>query len=283
MADIHNIPFLRRKSRRKPSERRDTECLAQRQEVAVTASINLAALQRSSRILMGFLLSFSLSTPCLPAPNAPSYPVIWPDTFLARVEIWALIETLNAELLTAHSATLILDKWCRDHKLAPEARIAAQRIAIEPKPLTDEQRKILRISSKDKVQYRRVALHCGDVVLSEAENWYVPDRLTPTMNTILETTDTAFGRVVQPLSPQRRTLSSRILWHPLPDGWEMEEPASISSEEGIHGHGATSLVIPEHLLEHQAVLTTATDEPFAMVIETYTNRILDFNPKRNTP
>jgi len=283
MADIHNIPFLRRKSRSKANERFDTGLLAQRQQVADDDSINFAALRRSSRLFIGFLLSFSLSTPCLPAPNAPSTPVIWPDTFLARVEIWALIETLNAELLAAHSATLILDKWCRDHKLAPEAHIAARRIAIGPQPLSDEQRKILRITPKDTVQYRRVALHCGDVVLSEAENWYVPDRLTPAMNTILETTDTAFGRVVQPLSPQRRTLSSRILWHPLPEGWEMEEPASPASDGDADGRPATPLIIPEHLLEHRAVLTTEEGEPFSLVVETYTNNILAFKHIHKTP
>jgi hypothetical protein len=42
---------------------------------------------------------------------------------------------------------------------------------------------------------RAVAL--GNYILSEADNWYVPSRLTPEMNQALETTKFAFGRAVQ--------------------------------------------------------------------------------------
>jgi hypothetical protein len=35
---------------------------------------------------------------------------LWPDTFLARVEALALVETLNATLLAARSATFTLAK-----------------------------------------------------------------------------------------------------------------------------------------------------------------------------
>jgi hypothetical protein len=69
-----------------------------------------------------------------------------------------------------------------------------------------------------------VRLTCGDRVLSEADNWYVPARLTPEMNRVLDTTDTAFGRAVQPLNFRRRTLSAKLLWSLLPPGWEMGAP-----------------------------------------------------------
>lgn len=62
---------------------------------------------------------------------------------------------------------------------------------------------------------------CGALVLSEADNWYVPGRLTPEMSKLLDTTDLPFGRVVQTLHFQRHTLSSTLLWQPLPEGWEM--------------------------------------------------------------
>ncbi len=71
------------------------------------------------------------------------------------------------------------------------------------KPLSREQRKRLRLGDDEPVKYRRVALACGDHILSEADNWYVPARLTPEMNRLLETTDTPFGRVVQSLQPTR--------------------------------------------------------------------------------
>jgi hypothetical protein len=54
-----------------------------------------------------------------------------------------------------------------------------------------------------------VQLWCGDRLLSEADNWYVPSRLTPAMNTALETTDTPFGKAVQELKPYRRTFPLR--------------------------------------------------------------------------
>ena len=46
----------------------------------------------------------------------------WPDTPIARIEALALVETLNADLLSHDSATLTLDRWCADHRLAEPAR-----------------------------------------------------------------------------------------------------------------------------------------------------------------
>ncbi len=40
-------------------------------------------------------------------------------------------------------------------------------------------------------------------MLSEADNWYVPVRLTPEMNQALDTSDIAFGRAVQALQFRR--------------------------------------------------------------------------------
>jgi chorismate-pyruvate lyase len=61
------------------------------------------------------------------------------------------------------------------------------------------------------VRYRRVRLACGDQVLSDADNWYVPARLTAEMNRTLDQTDTPFGAVVKPLGFQRRTLQAEAL------------------------------------------------------------------------
>ena len=48
--------------------------------------------------------------------------------------------------------------------------------------------------------------------MSEADNWYVPARLTPEMNAFLDTTDTPFGKAVRPLQPYRKTLEAKLLW-----------------------------------------------------------------------
>jgi len=144
----------------------------------------------------------------------------WSSSFVARLEALALLETLNSELLSNSSATLTLEHWCDIHHLAYPARIKAVRISDVDKPVSFEQRQELHVTPTEPVRYRKVQLKCGSVALSEADNWYVPSRLTPEMNKLLDTTDAPFGRVVQTLNFQRRTLYSKLLWLPLPEGWE---------------------------------------------------------------
>lgn len=198
--------------------------------------------------------------------TAPS--IAWPDTPVTRLQALALLQSLNADLLSHDSATLTLDRWCAAHHLATPAKIVAELDRGTSKPATDEQRKILRVGADEPVRYRRVKLACGGHVLSEADNWYVPDRLTPAMNTALDTTDIAFGRAVQALHFQRHALSADLLWSPLPAGWEMGATAPA-------GAGAT-LAIPHQILQHRAVLTLPGGMPFSEVVETYTGEVLAF-------
>jgi len=135
------------------------------------------------------------------------------------------------------------------------------------KPAAPEQRRELDVTPTEPVRYRRVRLKCGSVVLSEADNWYVPSRLTPEMNSLLDTTDTPFGKAVLPLHFQRRTLSAKVLWRPLPDDWEMNA-ASVGA--------AVVPPMPAHLLEHRAILTLPDGTPFSEVVESYTANILGF-------
>jgi hypothetical protein len=179
---------------------------------------------------------------------------------------------LNAELLSHDSATLTLDRWCAAHRLASPAHIVAERVDGASQTPTDEQRQLLGVSATEPVRYRRVRLICGDHVLSEADNWYVPARLTPEMNRVLDTTDTAFGRAVQTLDFRRRTLSAKLLWSPLPRDWEMGAP--LPERQG------TTLSIPHAVLEHRAVLTSSDGAPFSEVVETYTGEVLAFPEPR---
>jgi hypothetical protein len=185
----------------------------------------------------------------------------------------AVLQSLNADLLSHDSATLTLERWCAVHKLASPAKITAVRVLDVEKPPTAEQRVELAVSPTESVRYRRVKLACGAVVLSEADNWYVPGRLTPEMNKQLESSDTPFGLVVRPLHFQRHTVSSLLLWHPLPVGWEM-------NGAGFGGSGAAGSVadqrMPPRLLEHRAILTLADGTPFSEVVETYTDQVLAF-------
>ena len=189
----------------------------------------------------------------------------WPDTPLARTRALALLQTLNADLLSHDSATLTLERWCAAHRLATPATVAAVRVRGADKPLPDDLRRILGAGPDEPVAYRRVSLACGDHVLSEADNWYLPRRLTPAMNDALERTDTPFGKAVRPLHFRRNTLSSRLLWSPLPEGWELRAPAPARPG---------TLAIPHHVLQHRAVLAAADGRPFSVLVETYTGQVL---------
>jgi hypothetical protein len=195
---------------------------------------------------------------------------VWPDTVPTRLEAQALLETLNANLLSHPSATLVLDKWCARHGLAKDPHIMAERVPGAVKTPGADALTLLGVTSAKDVRYRRVRLTCGRLVLSEADNWYVPARLTQAMNKVLEETDTSFGRVIHPLNFRRRTLSSAQLWHPLPDGWETGTPLPPPTGKALH--------IPPALLEHRAVLSLPDGTPLSLVVETYTSNVLAFPP-----
>jgi len=194
----------------------------------------------------------------------------WSDDFVARLEALALLQSLNADLLSHDSATLTLERWCADHRLADPARIVVERVTDVLKPATADVRAALDVKPDEPLGYRRVKLKCGDHVLSEADNWYVPARLSPEMNKVLETTDTPFGKAVAALHFRRRTLSAELLWSPLPKGWEMGAMAPEAA--------AGALAVSEHVLEHRAVLSLPDGEPFSEVVETYTGEVLAFPP-----
>jgi hypothetical protein len=206
-----------------------------------------------------------------PAPVRAQDATAWPDTFTSRLAALAVIQTLNGDLLASRSSTATLEAWCRDHQLAATPQIVADAVPGMPISPTAEQLQRLDVTQATDVKYRHVRLRCGTRVLSDADNWYVPARLTADMNRTLETTDAPFGRVVAPLQPYRRTFSVTMLWAPLPAGWER---GAIGG--GDAGGGA--LVIPDGLFEHRAVLYTRENRPFSEVREVYQRGVLAFPP-----
>jgi chorismate-pyruvate lyase len=211
---------------------------------------------------------FVLAVTAACAQDAPP----WPDTYVARLQALALVETINAEVLASRSATLTLESWCRDHRLATDPTIVADLLKDTAKPATPDLRERLQVTAQEEVKYRKVRLRCGNRVLSEADNWYVPSRLTAEMNRLLESTTTPFGKVVQPLEPYRQTSRARLLWSPLPDGWER----AASPPQGTTG----ALAIPDALFEHQAILFTRDHRPISEVHEIYQRQLLAFPPPR---
>lgn len=166
---------------------------------------------------------------------------------------YRLLERLNADLLASSSATATLERWCREHDMAAPPVIVAQRVHDVQKPPSAEQLARLQVGDASAVKYRRVQLRCGTHVLSEADNWYVPARLTPEMNEQLDTTDTPFGKVVRPLTPYRRTIEAKTLWSP-----------------------RATREIPKEVMVHTAVLYTRDHQPFSEVVETYQGELFHF-------
>jgi hypothetical protein len=137
------------------------------------------------------------------------------------------------------------------------------------KPIPADLRARLAVDEHEPLRYRHVQLTCGEHVLSEADNWYVPARLTAEMNQQLDGSDEPFGKVVRPLGFQRRTLSAELLWSPLPAQWEMRPEITATS-------AATPLRIPPQVLRHRAVLFSATQQPFSALQETYMAELFAF-------
>lgn len=208
------------------------------------------------------------------APVAAQPAPAWPDTYLGRVEAMAVMQDLNARLLASRSATATLEAWCGAHGMAEPARLVADLRRGLDEPAPPETRARLGVGSDTRVVYRRVRLTCGNHVLSEADNWYVPERLTPEMNRSLETTDTPFGRAVQALAPTRQTVASEMLWRALPEGWD-QAPAPAAT--------CGALAIPAQLFRHRAVLFTGERVPFAEVVETYGSATLAFSRAAREP
>ena len=117
----------------------------------------------------------------------------------------------------------------------------------EIKPADARIRALLRLGAADPVRYRHVRLVCGSHVLSNADNWYVPDRLTPEMNRQLDETDIPFGLIVKSLGFHRVRLAASLL---LSRAGRPATGAGCPAARGAVGH---SLGLP-----------------FSFVIETYT-------------
>lgn len=151
---------------------------------------------------------------------------------------------LKAELLSSPSATQTLTGHCARLRLADPPVIRAVREMDAERAADARIRRLLQVGAGEPVRYRRVRLSCGGQVLSDADNWYVPARLTAEMNSTLDHTDTPFGAVVKSLHFHRRTLKAEAL----------DDRA--------------------HVLQVTALLVDARNRPFSLVQESYSRVLL---------
>lgn len=112
-------------------------------------------------------------------------------------------------VLAAHdSATAALGEWCRARGIVAMPVITALPIGDGRAPEPDGLRAALAVDPREPLGYRHVHLACGETVLSEATNWYVPARLSAEMNTALADGRTPFGKIAAPLGFRRERLGS---------------------------------------------------------------------------
>lgn len=155
----------------------------------------------------------------------------------------AALDAFEANLAAHASATEALRVWCQTRGIARADQIKVRFVRQADAPPPPGLRTALGVSEDDVLGYRHVQLVCGDAVLSQAHNWYVPARLTAAMNEQLDQTDLPFGRVAASLGFTREAIASA----------RRGDPACPA--------GAIST--------HRALLRLPDGAPLAMVVECY--------------
>ena len=148
-------------------------------------------------------------------------------------------------LASEYSATAALTTWCRVRGIANPPAIIAQRLKTEAPPTPSAILDLLQPGPAERIAYRHVRLTCGEAVLSVAQNWYLPDRLSAAMNHALDTTEAPFGRVIAPLGFTRELLAS--------------------------GQGRTADCPADTILMQRALLRLQDGRPVSAVVECYTS------------
>ena len=171
---------------------------------------------------------------------------------LAQAGVARDLADFEARLDKGGSATAVLGDWCAERHLADPAVIKAERDRSVEKPADTGVRALLGAAPGEAVRYRRVRLACGARVLSEADNWYRPGRLTAEMNRQLDETDTPFGVVVRPLGFHRHTLGVERVFDP----------------------AKRTATLPHILFRYRALLLDRDGTPFSLVAESYTAEVL---------
>ncbi|WP_207460481.1 hypothetical protein [Azospirillum sp. SYSU D00513] len=174
-------------------------------------------------------------------------------------EAAARVRQLSDRIVAGRTATGALFIWCNENGISTGAIRA---VTLKRRPSHVVGRKIARalnVSLYDAVGYRRVQLLRGEVLLSQASNWFIPSSLPDEIRNTLEHEDLPFGTVVAPLNPFRRTFKVRTLL-PIED-----RPNS-----------------PTPVLEHEAVVYSEAGMPLAFVRERYFSTLVRYSAA-NTP
>jgi len=175
------------------------------------------------------------------------------------------IQELSTCLINGSTATGTLQAWCEEHHLSKGPISIICRHHAPASRIDDDILDQLEARPREPIWYRRVQLVRGSLPLSEAENWFVPQRLPPEIAEVLATTDVPFGQAIAPLKPFRRTLSVRV-------------PALRPgcSAEQLSGMCRIERRLPAVVLEHEAVVLGKIGTPLAVVREHYRAELVSF-------
>lgn len=162
-----------------------------------------------------------------------------------------VLADLQSELLSKPSATEVLEAYCKS-RLGPKTESVHAEILKRTRKVRGfaDVRKDLRLRPGESLSYRKVRLHCGAVALSVADNWFVPERLTESMNQALAESDIPFGKIVSPLGFRRKTQGTR---------WNSSRHARQ---------------VDRWVFENRALLIDAQQRPFSVLRERYLHSLL---------
>mgnify|MGYP001546212015 FL=1 len=167
------------------------------------------------------------------------------------------LDRFDAALRSADSATTVLSAWMAEPPGGAPASLVVRLRPASAGPFPTGLRERLEVSHDAEIRLRRVWLVLDGRILSEAENWYIPARLTDGMREALTASQVPFGAIVRPLRPTRETIAVARLWAPV-------ENALLRP--------------PSRVLHHRALMRTATGEPICEVSEFYTRNVLSGGP-----
>ena len=167
----------------------------------------------------------------------------------------AVVRELSASLLRASTAREALFFWCEAHGISSGPITVVRR---EPKELNDpddDMLEELRPRRDECIAHRSVRLMRGRILLSEADDWFIPDRLPTDIGGVLEATNAPFGAAVARLWPSRRTYFVSFAEWMTDDTGNAGRLASLSSSMTI--------------LEHKTVVADRNRRPLSVTSERY--------------
>ena len=164
------------------------------------------------------------------------------------------LQRFREGLNLSRTATAFLNDWLYEEFGVIDAELCIDILQTETDPVCEALLRLLDVEQPADLAYRRVVISHDSVALSEAQNWYVPKRLTVEMRRAIARTRQPFGHIVGPIVAHRDELP-RMTQASIPDSPKPRCKAPI--------------------LECSALLRRSDDKPISLVREWYTSAIVE--------